>query len=292
MVSIFITGIGGFIGQALKKESERAGYRVFTLPREQLLEGGVLLTEALRNADVVVNLAGENIMGRWNVKKKKQILQSRVQITRNLVSAIAGLERKPKLFVNASAIGIYRPDSYSDEETRKLGDDFLARVLKAWEAELRGLRHVRTVVLRFGVVFGKDGGVWKQLLPMLKSRVYFILGTGAQAMPMIRVEDITGFILYAVGHPGVEGIYNMVIPQEVSFREFINALSVIRNSFLNWRIPRGVLEMVMGEGVSPLLDTAHVKSIRLPGSGYELKYRNVNEVLESLLNNKDGKAVE
>lgn len=288
MVSIFITGISGFIGQELRTQSERAGYRVFTLPRKQLLEGGVLLVEALRNADVVVNLAGESIMGRWSVKKKNEIMESRVQITRNLVNAIAGLERKPQLFINASAVGIYKPDSYCDEDTKKLGDDFLAKVVKAWEGEALKLRGVRCVVLRFGVVFGKDGGVWQQILPMLKTRIYFILGTGAQAMPMIHVEDIAGFILYAVGHVQVAGIYNMVVPQEVSFREFIHALSMVRPSFLNWRIPCSVLKMVMGESASSLLNTAHVKSIRLRDTGYDLKYRNVNEIMESLINKKNG----
>lgn len=288
MVSIFITGLSGFIGQQLRTQSERAGYRVFTLPRKQLLEGGVLLVEALRNADVVVNLAGESIMGRWSVKKKNEILESRVQITRNLVNAIAGLERKPQLFINASAVGIYKPDSYCDEDTKKLGNDFLAKVVKAWEGEALKLREVRCVVLRFGVVFGKDGGVWRQILPMLKTRIYFILGTGAQAMPMIHVEDIAGFILYAVVHVQVTGIYNMVVPQQVSFREFIHALSMVRSSLLNWRVPCSVLKMVMGESAFSLLNMAHVKSIRLRDTGYDLKYRNVNEIIESLINEKNG----
>lgn len=288
MVSIFITGLSGFIGQELRTQSERAGYRVFTLPRKQLLEGGVLLVEALRNADVVVNLAGESIMERWSVKKKNEILESRVQITRNLVNAIAGLERKPQLFINASAVGIYKPDSYCDEDTKKLGNDFLAKVVKAWEGEALKLREVRCVVLRFGVVFGKDGGVWRQILPMLKTRIYFILGTGAQAMPMIHVEDIAGFILYAVVHVQVTGIYNMVVPQQVSFREFIHALSMVRSSLLNWRVPCSVLKMVMGESAFSLLNMAHVKSIRLRDTGYDLKYRNVNEIIESLINEKNG----
>ena len=271
-MNIYVTGFGGFIGQALKTVLEDAGHQVCPIPHFLLKQGGEQLSAALKMADVIVNLAGESIMGRWTEKKKREIMDSRVITTRNLVTALSGLEVKPLLFINASAVGIYPADSYSDEFSVNTGNDFLAQVVKAWEAELEPLKDVRKVILRFGIVIGKKGGVLKKLEFSAHLGIPLVLGSGWQPFPVIHIDDVCGFILYAVQNEQVEGIYNLVISDIPAYKEFAEAVAGIRKPFFTVRIPENVLKWVMGESATMLTSGANVIPKRLSESGYDLKF--------------------
>ena len=119
-------------------------------------EGGRAPAEAFRGVEVVFNLAGEPVFeGRWTEEKKRRIRDSRVVGTRNLVSAIAASESRPKVIVSASAVGYYgdRGDEELDERSSK-GDGFLAEVCVGyWEREAIAAAQlgVRVVCVRIGV---------------------------------------------------------------------------------------------------------------------------------------------
>lgn len=279
-MNVLVTGLGGFIGQHVKSVFEGEGHRIYTVPREVLLPGGKTLQEATEGADVIVNLAGENLMGRWTNEKMIEIVESRRVITRNLVKAVNASEKKPFLWINASAVGIYKPDVFCDEESVDLGDNFLAAVVKAWEKELNTLYQIRQVVLRFGIVIGRDGGVVRKLMPLVKSRIAVVLGNGRQEFPLIHVEDVARFMLYSLRHEEIRGIYNMVIPNAVNYRQFVHTLSIGRPPFVTFSVPRWLLWMVMGEAEGVLTSSAHVLPMRMMRSGYELKYRTLNEMVE------------
>ncbi|MCC8173769.1 MAG: TIGR01777 family oxidoreductase [Odoribacter sp.] len=283
-MNIFVTGISGFIGQRVKKIFEMTGHIVYSSSKESLILGGEELEVALSKADAVVNLAGAPIFGRWTEKRMIEILESRRVITRNLVNAINANSKKPDVLINASAVGIYRPDSYCDEYSDDYANNFLSRVVRAWEGELNNLEKVRKVILRFGIVIGKDGGVMEKLQPFINSGVGFIMGNGKQEFPLIHVQDIGGFMLYAMQNQNVEGIYNMVIPNSVTYRQFTKALGIIHKQWTRPIIPSPILSLALGDSAVVLTESAHVIPKRLIESGYHLKYSTIEEVINAYVN--------
>lgn len=282
-MNFLVTGIHGFVGQEVKAAFEGAGHSVRSVPRDILMTGGEPLQQIVSGADAIVNLAGASIMGRWTRKKKHEIMESRRISTRNLVTAVNGLEKKPGLFINASAVGIYQPDTSCDEDSQVYSGYFLGQVVKAWEEELKGLTDVRKVVLRFGLVVGKNGGLLKRLLPLIKARIAVVIGEGLQDFPLIHVGDIAGFILWSASREKVAGIYNLVIPEEPIYREFVVALGQICKPWLTVVIPEWCLKLAMGESAEVLTKAAHVVPRRLAESGYLLKYGTVDEVIRGCL---------
>lgn len=287
-MNILVTGMNGFVGQEVKRGLEAAGHVVKGVPRQVLMDGGMRLDEWVEQADVVIHLAGANLMGRWTEEYKKKILSSRQIGTQNLVDAMNRVRRNKepetgvKLFISASAVGIYRTGVINDENTQETDNGFLPEVVKVWENEAVQAQGVRTVILRFGVVVGKNGGVIRKLLPLVRFRLAVVAGNGEQPFPLIHVDDIVGFMLYALRHEDVSGIYNMVIPEETTYRGFVKALSKIRRPWLTLSLPEGLLKLAIGNSVTVLTRTPHVISGRLLVSGYPLKYRTVDEAMEQV----------
>lgn len=281
-MNVFVAGLHGFIGQGVKVEFERSGHNVYPVPREDLLLGGKGLDRIAEQAEMIVNLAGAAVTGRWTESRMIDILESRRVSTRNLVESVNRCSKKLQLFVNASAVGIYQPDKFCDEESSDMGSHFLAKVARAWEDEVGKLRNVRKAVLRFGFVMASGGGVLGKMMPWLKGGIAVVLGSGSQELPLIHMEDITGFMIYLLGHPELEGVYNMVIPNSVSYNEFMTALSVYKKPFFRFKIPDRVLELVAGRASAVLTRSAHVIPWRLMKSGYEYRCRTVREVVGKL----------
>ncbi len=169
-MDIVVSGATGLIGTALSSSLHAEGHRVLRLRRRGITEGddigwdpvaGRIDAPALEGVDAVVHLAGEGIgEHRWTDDQKKQIRESRVRGTSVLAAAVATRERKPRVFVSASAIGYYgdRGDEVLTEKSAS-GNDFLAEVCRAWEEETRPAADagVRTVITRNGIVLAKHG---------------------------------------------------------------------------------------------------------------------------------------
>lgn len=285
-MNILVTGLSGFLGQEVKRFFESVGHTVQGIPRQVLMNGGVLLDEMIARGDVVINLAGASLFHRWTDDYKQVILHSRQLGTRNIVDAINRTtgDKEPgtgvKLLINASATGIYPAGAYCDEGTEEIGSDFLAEVVRAWEKEAMCVRGVRIVILRFGVIAGSGGGVVRTLMPLIRLHLGVVVGDGRQSFPVIHVDDVTGFMLYAVNHGDIKGIYNMVTPEEMDYNGFVKALSRICRSWITFSIPEGVLKLAVGSLSAILTQTAHVVPRRLLESGYQLKCRNVEEVAD------------
>ena len=283
MKNIYITGIHGFIGETIRGIFEKYGYKVNAIPRNVLFEGGMALKEYIEDADVIVNLAGKSIMGRWTARGKEEIMRSRVLATRNLVRAVNALQRKPQVFINASAVGIYKEGSVSDENATTYDSGFLAEVVKGWEKEVAYLEDVRKVILRFGIVLGKNGGVLKQLKRSFRFHLFLIMGSGKQVFPVVHVKDIAGFIRYAIENRDIEGIYNMVSPNSLSYLEFTKALEEHIRIKITIKVPEKVLLMLLGESALVLTRSANVIPFRTLHSGYRMQYPDLKSILSDVL---------
>lgn len=285
-MNVLVTGLNGFVGRGVKAAFERSGHTVFPAPKDVLLPGGAGLDQVVSQADIIINLAGASVLGRWTENKMIEILESRRVSTRNLVKSVNASAKKPLLFINASAVGIYRPGVFCDDDSNDYADNFLSRVVRAWEEEVKGLQQVRKVILRFGMIIGKDGGALKRLASLKKKRIAVVMGSGKQEFPIIHLDDITGFMLYLLKHPEMEGVFNMAIPNCVNYREFIKAMFADRSPLLQVRLPEWMLWMLLGRSSIVLTHSAHIIPWRLMNSGYLLKHRTVNEVLERTFHEK------
>ncbi|TMB20977.1 MAG: TIGR01777 family protein [Deltaproteobacteria bacterium] len=275
---VLVTGGTGFIGAALCHALTGAGHAVTVVTRDPAhiaaaAIGWERVSAAVRETDALVNLAGEPLGSRrWSVRQKELIRQSRVLATRTLVDAIAGAEPRPRVLVNASAVGYYGPrDDEPLDESAGPGAGFLADVCRAWEqealrAEDLGLRVVR---LRLGVVLAADGGALARMLPPFRAFVGGPIGSGRQWMSWIHRDDVTGIVVDALANDGYHGPVNATAPQPVTNRDFAKLLGRTLARPVWLPTPAFALRLALGEMAELLLSGQRV----LPGIAERLAYQ-------------------
>lgn len=292
-----ISGATGFIGSHITKRFERPA--VFSrnpdFAKRKLgdveahawdYKTGPPPRAAFEGVDAVIHLSGESVgEGRWNARKKAAIRDSRVDSTRQLVEVMSGLERKPSVFVCASAIGIYGSRGEETlEETAVPGDDFLAKVGVEWEREAARAEEfgVRTVSVRTGLVLG-DGGALGKMLPIFKLGLGGPLGNGKQWMSWIHVDDLVGMFLHAVNTESVRGPMNGVAPNPVRNTEFTKALgrALHRPAFLP--APAFGLRLGIGEFADVLLGSQRVKPAVALRTGYKFSFPEIDGALADVV---------
>jgi uncharacterized protein (TIGR01777 family) len=239
MKRIILAGGSGFVGRALAPVLVAKGYDVVVLSRGVArLEDGVSnlkwdgriigdWASAIDNAEAIINLTGKNINCRHNAENRREIVRSRVDSVRVLGEAVAASIHPPKVFVQASGIGYYGDtgDRLVDE-TAPLGNDFSAEVCRQWEGafEMLDLPATRKVLLRLGVVLGRDGGA----LPVLEKLTRFFLGgavgSGGQFISWVHVADIVRMFVAAIEQSEMTGVFNATAPAPVTNREFMSNL--------------------------------------------------------------------
>src|SRR5690606_31494290 len=243
------------------------------------------------DADAVVNLAGAGIARRWTRAAKRLILDSRVRTTEAVVRA---LQRAggPRVLVNASAVGYYGPRG--DErvtEREGPGDDFLARVCRAWEAaaveaERAGVRVVR---LRTGFVVGRGGGLRLMALPF-RLFVGGPLGSGRQWMPWIHIEDVVGMIRFALDRDDVSGPLNVSAPEPVRNRDFAWGLGGVLGRPSVFPAPALALRLVMGEAADMILTGQRAVPEAALAAGYRFRFTDPEAALRDVLGCRRKKA--
>ena len=257
-MKIAVSGGTGFIGSALVARLRGRGDELTVLRRGE--------TAA---ADVIINLAGENVGRRWTRKRKARILDSRVQTTEALVNA------RPRTLISASAVGFYGPrgDEVLDESADG-GSGFLAGVTRQWEAAAhRADSFARVVIFRFGVVLGRDGGALKQMMLPFRFGAGGPIGSGRQWTSWVDREDVFRAIEWAIDDPAVRGTYNITAPEPVRNRDFARALgrAMHRPSFLP--VPGFALRLLFGEMADEmLLGGQRVVPNRAMREGFSFRY--------------------
>lgn len=239
----------------------------------------------IAGCDGVVNLAGEPIAeNRWTPELKKTLLESRTLTTQNVVNAIAQATPKPTVLVNASAIGFYgTSETASFDENSASGQDFLAEVCRAWEAEANKVKEsgTRLVILRIGIVLENGGALGKMLAPF-KMFAGGPIGSGKQWFSWIHREDLVSLIIRALTS-GMEGVYNATAPTPVKMAELTNTLGQVMNRPSWLPVPGFALEAMLGDGAIVVLEGQQVLPKRTLESGFEYAYPTVKQALEAIL---------
>jgi uncharacterized protein (TIGR01777 family) len=301
---VAVTGGTGFIGQPLVHRLRQEGHSVIVLSRDifrakEILGDGIELVHweagmssgpwesEVNRADAIVNLAGEGIFAkRWSPAFKARIWNSRVYGTRQIVEAIGRRTHRPRVLINASAIGFYgsRGDEPVDEEGPP-GTDFLAKMVQAWEAEAQTSESlgVRVVCLRIGVVLADDGGALAQMLPAFKLGLGGRMGSGQQYMSWIHRDDVVGIMLFALNHDQFQGIFNATAPHAVTNTEFSSALGHALHRPALLPMPAFALRLLLGEVAYVILTGQHVVPKAVTAAGYGFTYPRLDSALQSIL---------
>lgn len=283
-MKIAMSGASGFVGSYLKEFFAQRGWTVAPLGRD-VFRSQELLPETLKGADVVINLAGAPIAVRWTEAYKKEIYSSRVDTTRSLVTAITGLEAKPRLFISTSAIGIYLPDVPCDEGAEMLADDFLGRLAQDWEREALQAKEsgIRTVIFRFGIVLGNGGGALQKMLIPFKLGLGGVIGDGTQSFSWVHIQDLAEAFLFVMGQERCNGIYNLTSPNPVTNAAFTKALAGALHRPAVIPVPTFILQLQLGEGASVLIKGQHVLPRRLLENGFKFRFPHIEDALKNLL---------
>jgi len=300
-MKIVISGATGFLGRPLAAALALDGHTVVVLSRgpsapppgaERLVTwnadgtAGAWAAE-LDGAGAVINLAGESIAGgRWTAARKRRILDSRVLATRSLVAAIGEARTPPTLFVSGSAVGYYGPlqDQVATEDSAA-GDDFLAKVCAAWEAEASRAQSARTrvVCVRTGLVLERDGGALPQMLPPFRFGAGGPVGSGRQYWPWIHRQDWIDLVRFTVATPAITGPLNATAPTPVRNAEFARALGRAMHRPAFMPAPGFALKLLLGEMAEGLLLSGQrAVPAKAQRHGYSFAFPDLDHALEAL----------
>jgi uncharacterized protein (TIGR01777 family) len=295
-MKVLISGGSGFIGASVVETLLKQGHSVVRLTRAAVGKDSEdvrwnpstgyieILPEPL---DAVIHLAGENIFGRWTTAKKDRIRASRVDGTLLLSEHLASMQRRPRVFICASAIGFY--GNRGDEvltETADAGEGFLSNVCRDWEAactpaDAAGIRVVR---MRFGTVLAKHGGALGKMLGAFKAGLGGTLGNGQQWVSWITLNDALRAILYALDDETFFGAVNVTTPEPVQNRTFTETLGHILHRPTRLSLPAVILRLVLGRfAEETLLASTRAVPRRLLGVGFKFEHPALAQALPSLL---------
>ena len=293
MKRIILAGGSGFVGSALVPPLRAKGYEPLVLGRgaTDLQWDGKHVGEwanALDGAEAILNLTGKNINCRHTEENRRDIISSRVDSVRALGEAIARCATPPKVFVQASGVGYYgdTADRVADEDSPP-GNDFPAEVCRLWEGafEALNLPATRKVVLRLGVVLGRDGGA----LPMLEKITRWFLGgsagSGKQFISWIHVADIVTLFEAAIEQPELSGVFNATSPRPVTNNEFMRELRRALRRPWSPPVPAALARIgawLMGTNGELALTSCRCVPRRLVRHGCDFQFPDLRDALASL----------
>jgi hypothetical protein len=284
-MKIAIAGASGLIGSALIPALAADNAAITRLVRHAPKPGEIewhpnqdqVSAQSLEDFDVIINLAGENLAsGRWTDEHKRKIRDSRVGGTHLLSEAIAKMKVKPRVFVCASATGIYgdRDDEVLDEQSES-GGGFLAGVCREWEmaCEPAMKAGVRVVNLRFGPVLAREGGMLAKLLTPFKMGMGGKVGTGKQYISWVALEDAVSATRLAINDQSMKGPLNVVSPHPVTNEEFTKTLGHVLNRPTALAMPAFAARLAFGEMADEmLLVSQRVMPKKLKAAGFQFRF--------------------
>ncbi|XP_076004498.1 epimerase family protein SDR39U1 [Genypterus blacodes] len=298
---ILVGGGSGFVGRELTRLLRVKGHEVTLISRQPgpgKITWGELESGGLPACDGAVNLAGENILNPlrwWNESYKKDLFSSRIDTTKALADAISASPSPPHSWVLVSAVACYQPSLTAEytEDSEWTPFDLLSRLVKEWEAAALLPENVATttkqVIVRPGIVLGRDGGAMKQMMLPFWLGLGGTLGSGRQPFPWIHVSDLAGIIAGALETPAVPPspspqVLNGVAPALNTNHEFTKELGRILNRPTILPVPGFALNAMLGSERAILLTQGQkVIPKNTLETGFQYKYPDLTSALREIV---------
>ncbi|TDO19641.1 TIGR01777 family oxidoreductase [Pedobacter duraquae] len=297
---VLLTGATGMVGTALIKKLLQEGHQVSILSRHQQKISGVNVflwdvqkaaidESAFQGVTTIIHLAGENIAdGKWTEKRKKEIINSRVESTALLYQTLGKIKHDVSSFISASAVGYYGDcgDEILTEET-PAGFGFLPECCVAWEKSVdRGKTlGLRIVKLRTGVVLSKKQGALPAMAQPIKFFAGAPLGTGTQWVPWIHLDDMVSMYMYALKDITIMGTFNACAPYPVTNATLTKALgTVLHRPIWPFSVPSKILELLLGEMSVVALSSTNTSAQKILNTGFSFKFNQLEAALSDIYN--------
>ncbi len=298
--TVLVAGGSGFIGSRLVERLQAEGHRVRLLTRTPRAEhhfgwnpaDGQIDDEAVRGADVVINLAGAGIAEkRWTPERKKLIISSRVDSARVLGQAFRRLQHLPQAYLAASAIGYYgnSGERLMTENDSPADQGFLSTSTVAWEqaTETIAAMGIRAVALRIGIVLERSGGALREIIRPLHWGIGAYFGDGQAWYSWIHRDDVCRMFLWAMDTTGAEGIYNAAAPNPVRNRELVRATArAMGRRALLMPAPVLALRALLGEMADVVLNSTRVSADKVRREGFSFQFPTLEEALADIFRPK------
>jgi len=282
-MKIAISGATGFVGKHLIDFFSKQNIEIVPITRDKLKLNDNEFKDYLEGVDAIFNLAGAPIIKKWSESYKKVLYSSRIDTTEKIATAIENLEKKPKVFISTSAVGIYANRAVYSEDNFEYADDFLSKLCQDWEAKALSVKDITKVsIFRFGIVLGRDGGALKQMLTPFKLGLGGNIGSGKQGFSFIHIDDLINAYDFVLKRE-LEGVFNLGSPEPTDNAGLTKALGKALNRPTFLPLPEFVLNIIFGEGARVLTDGQQMLPKRLLDEGFEFKYKNINETIEASL---------
>jgi hypothetical protein len=301
MKTVLISGGTGLVGKALSEMLVNKGYKVIVLSRQAKPQtsNGIATAKwdvkkqeidiaALQEADYIVHLAGAGVMDKkWTDAYKKEIISSRADSARLIVTSLQNNANKVKRVISASAIGWYQPGENLHTEDEPADTGFLGYTCRLWEESMDPVTQLNKglVKLRLGIVLSKDGGALKEFMTPLKLGVAAILGNGRQMISWIHIEDLCRLFLFAIENEQLEGVYNAVAPEPVNNKTLTLTLAkkMKRLFYIPVHVPVFVLKLMLGGRSIEILKSASISCKKILAAKFDFKFKNIDAALEDIV---------
>lgn len=306
MATVLITGGTGLVGTAMTDLLVSKGYDVIIVTRHPKAASGKVSyaawnpaeqtvdQQAIQQADYIINLAGAGVADkRWTKKRKKEIVDSRVESGQLIVKTLQQTPGKVKAVINAAAIGWYGDDrkrsSHKEMFTEEdpVAPDFLGQTCKQWEDSIEPVHSlgIRLVKFRIGIVLSEKGGALKEFMKPVRLGVAAYLGSGKQFVSWIHINDMCRLFLYAIENNDIEGVYNAVAPHPASNKTLMTTLAtVVKGKFFTpFYVPAFLLKIMLGEMSIEVLKSATVSSEKISNAGFQFAFPSLDAALRNLV---------
>lgn len=298
MKKIELAGGTGFLGKHLISFLTENKYELSVLTRRKFndtpnvkyfqwdAEKGFIDDKAFENADTIINLTGANIGAkRWTEKRKKEIVNSRVD-SANLLYHYVPKNRYPiKSFISASAVGYYCAVTTNQIfiEGSNNGNDFLASVCQKWENAAQRFENVdcRVAILRQGVVLGKGGNIYQKMMSLARKGFNPAVGSGRQYLPWIDVRDLVRLYSFVLKNEAIKGVFNAISSEPITMNKFAQKMSEsIGKKSIIPNTPSFMFKLALGEMSSMVLEGSRVSNQKIKESGFTFLYDNLEKSLQ------------
>ena len=298
-MKILITGGTGLIGNALSKQLIAEGHSLAVLTRhpEKYQSTNIHYIGNFAEIndedaiDAVINLAGEPIADkRWTADRKKQLEDSRIALTAQLISTLSRLKTKPTVLISGSAIGYYgNGEDNTLTEHSNATDEFSHRLCAAWEMQALRAKAlgIRVCIVRTGIVLAQNGGMLKKLSLPFKLGLGAFLGSGNQWMSWIHLDDVVNCILFLLKNDGLKGIFNATTPQPVTNRDFTRAYAKSLRRPALFTFSESLLTLMFGEMAHILVTGQRVIPQQLQEAGFKFQYPELEPALNEISGRKN-----